>query len=103
MSRVRLSRTLCSEWLYKSFCSILNGSRGVLGQARKKASKQASKQAGEQAGKQANKQVSRQAGEQAGKQAGKQASKQASTKRVFSRSHALEGLVIIDSFLVQAA
>ena len=69
-------------------------------QASKQASKQAGKQASRQEGKQASSQASRQAGKQAGKQASKQArrqvSRQASTRKAFSRSHALEGLVILN-------
>ena len=51
-----------------------------------------------QAGRQANKEARRKAGMQAGKKAGMQAS----TRKAFSRSHALEGLVAfksIDMFL----
>ena len=40
-------------------------------------------------------QASKQASKQAGKQATKQASKQARTRKAFSRSHALEGLVSV--------
>ena len=43
----------------------------------------------------AGKQASRQAGKQAGRQAGKQEGKQASSRKAFSQSHALEGLVKI--------
>ena len=41
--------------------------------------------------------IQSEASKQAGKQAGRQASKQASTRKAFSRSHALEGLVRIGS------
>ena len=61
---------------------------------RRQASKerrQASRHAGKQAGKQANK--------QANKQAGKQAGKKASTRNAFSRSHALEGLVLKEAMV----
>ena len=50
---------------------------------------QASKQAGRKAGKQEGKQAGRYVHRQAGRQAGRQAS----TRKAFSRSHALEGLV----------
>ena len=60
----------------------------------KQAGKQVGKQADKQAGKQAGKQASRQASRQAGKQACKQEGKQAITRKAFSRSHALEGLVL---------
>ena len=53
--------TLCSEWLYKSFCSNLKSPGGS------RASRQASKQARRQA-------VRRQAGKEAGKKANRQAS-----------------------------
>ncbi len=52
----------------------------------KQASGQVSRQASKQAGRQASRQASRQAGS-------RQASRQASTRKAFSRSHALEGLV----------
>ena len=47
---VRVSVTLCTEWLYKSFWSIL-ASKQAGKQARKPASEQAKKQAGKQASK----------------------------------------------------
>ena len=56
-------------------------------------SKQASNQAGRQKSKQAIKQAGRQASKQAGKQADRKASKQARTRKAFSQSHTLEGLV----------
>ena len=51
-------------------------------------------QANKQASMHASKQESKQASMHAGRQASKQASKQASTRKAFSRSHALEGLVL---------
>ena len=85
----------------KQACNVQEGKQAGK-QASRKASKQASKQAGKQASRQASKQESKhasqqacqQAGKQAEKQAGKQAVKHKSTWKAFSRSHALEGLVI---------
>ena len=59
------------------FLKHSNESRGVLGQA----------------GKQASKQAGRQTERQAGRQAGKKAGRHACTRKAFSQSHALEGLV----------
>ena len=62
--------------------------------SKKQAGRQASRQASRQAGRQASRQACRQqTGRQGGKQASKQAGRQASTRKAFSRSHALEGLV----------
>ena len=77
-----------------SSSSILKNLGVVLGQASKQAGRQASKQTSKQTSKQASKHKSRQASRQASKQARRQAGRQASTRNAFSRSHALEGLVI---------
>ena len=60
--------------------------------------KQAGKQAGKQADKKSGRKAERQASRQASRQAGKKAGRQASTRKAFSRSHALEGLVLYLSF-----
>ena len=52
-----------------------------------------------QEGKQASRQTSKQESEQASKQESKQVSKQACTKRAFSQSHAMEGLVFILDYM----
>ena len=93
----------------KQACNVQEGKQAGK-QASRKASKQASKQAGKQASRQASKQESKhasqqacqQAGKQAEKQAGKQAVKHKSTWKAFSRSHALEGLVIIAVIKIRA-
>ena len=57
---------------------------------------QASKQAGRKAGKQEGKQAGRYVHRQAGRHAGRQAS----TRKAFSRSHALEGLVFKQNIMI---
>ena len=98
MSCVRACVTLFKRTLKMSSRELKQASKQESRQAGKHAGKQADRQAGRQASKQVGRQASKQAGRQASKQAGRQASKQAGTRKAFSRSHALEGLVYLSIY-----